>query len=214
MTSEMWNNSLGDTQAMSRSPQSSERELDGDSYSNYQHKKPPEDSPTYFGPTSQSHVGSSEQPLTPVSDDDVALGIAIDPHSDRIKNHLLQIFFKWQEYVVVLVDKRTFMVHRGTPSYWYSDFLEYAMLTCASRMSSSSAVRALAGDYFKLARNELLDALDQPTGAALQGFLLLSEFCGPQGWDRKGWMFCGIPSSLPRRTPERASFPLYPGLTF
>lgn len=36
-----------------------------------------------------------------------------------------------------------------------------------------------------------MSAMTEPTPAALQGFLLLSEYEVTQGNDRPGWMFCG-----------------------
>ena len=157
--------------------------------------KASDDQPSFFGLTSQPHVGSPvPQELDPLPDEFTTLGIAVDTNSTQLRDHLLQSYFKYQPLWVNVVDRKNFMAHRtiGAPSRWYSDFLEYTMLACAARLSTSGAIRALSREYVKLAKGEILVALDNPTPASLQGYLLLSEYEVTQGHDRSGWMLCGM----------------------
>jgi hypothetical protein len=153
-----------------------------------------DDLPSFYGMTSHPHVGSPVEALQPLSTDEVvALGIDLDPNSLHLRDHLLQSYFKYQTLWVDIVDKQCFSSSRehGTQSRWYSDFLENSMLACATRLSTSKAVRALGPRYLSSAKDEAMKAMCEPTPASLQGFLLLSEYEVTQGNDRPGWMYCG-----------------------
>ena len=156
--------------------------------------KTSEDPSGFFGSTSHPHVASPlDQPHPSPVDEPEEPRIDVDADSPQLKNHLIQSFFKYQTLWVDVVDREIFLAHRspGSPSRWYCDFLEYAILACATRLATSSAVRALGGDYARLAKSEILNALHEPTPATLQASLLLSEYEVTQGNDRPGWMFCG-----------------------
>ncbi|KAJ9501985.1 hypothetical protein H2202_002947 [Exophiala xenobiotica] len=143
-----------------------------------------DDLPSFYGMTSHPHVGSPVEALQPLSTDEVvALGIDLDPNSLHLRDHLLQSYFKYQTLWVDIVDKQCFSSSRehGTQSRWYSDFLENSMLACATRLSTSKAVRALGPRYLSSAKDEAMKAMCEPTPASLQGFLLLSEYEVTQG---------------------------------
>lgn len=74
---------------------------------------------------------------------------------------------------------------------WYSNFLEAVMLASACRLSNSSAVRSLGEQYSIQAKADILQALENPSAASLQGFLMLSEYELSQGREHMGWQFCG-----------------------
>jgi hypothetical protein len=148
-----------------------------------------------FGPTSPLHLLSSPDPLPTLIEDDLAstLGIAIDIDSPRVRDRMLQSYFKYQTLWASVVDQGVFLEHRtrGT-SFWYSPFLETVLLASAARLSTSDAIRSLSHKYAARAREDILLALETPSAASLQGFLLLSEFEVTQGRDRVGWMLCGM----------------------
>lgn len=153
-----------------------------------------ENSPTFFGLTSHPHVSSPvDQSQTSGADEFATLGIDLDSKSPHFRAHLIQSFFKYQSLWVEIVDKECFMANRSNAanSRWYCDFLEYSILACATRLSTSSAVRALGREYAQLAKTEILGALHEPSPANLQAFLLISEYEVTLGNDRPGWMFCG-----------------------
>jgi hypothetical protein len=156
--------------------------------------KASEDPSRFFGSTSHPHVGSPlDQPHQSLAHETEEPRINVDAGSPQLKNHLIQSFFKYQTLWVDVVDKDNFLTNRnlGSSSRWYCNFLEYAILACATRLATSSAVRALGGDYVRQAKSEILNALHEPTPAALQACLLLSEYEVTQGNDRPGWMLCG-----------------------
>lgn len=153
---------------------------------------------SFFGPTSQMHVASLLEFAIESgfeSDESAAPGIAIDMNSTQLRSHLLQTYFKYQNlWALNVVHMETFMRHRaiGTPSRWYSSFLESVLLACAARLSTSGTVRALAPHYAKQAKVDILRELETPTAASLQGLLMLSEYEVTQAHDKIGWMLCGM----------------------
>jgi hypothetical protein len=151
-------------------------------------------SPSFFGATSHPHVVSPGGDSGFVSSDEAdAVDIELDTSSPHLRDDLFYSFFKYQSLWVDIVNKENFLAHqaRGGPSRWYSNFLENAILACSARLSTSKAVRALGSKYCEWAKEEALSAMSEPTPAAMQGFLLLSEYEVTQGNDRPGWMFCG-----------------------
>jgi hypothetical protein len=150
--------------------------------------------PSFYGVTSHPHVASPGEESQPAPFDDFdVVGIAIDPNSLHLRDHLCQSFFKYQTLWVDIVNKPTFLAAKaaGNNSRWYSEFLENAMLACATRLSTSKSVRALGSKFCELAKDDVLKAMSEPSPANLQGFLLLSEYEVSHGNDRPGWMFCG-----------------------
>lgn len=155
-----------------------------------------------LGPTSQSHLRLSGNQLeqVPSKPDELAeFGFSVGIKSAQVRNRLLQSFFTYQALWVGVVDQDLFDEYRkdGKSSMWYSNFLESVMLACAARLSTSSAVRFLAEEFSKQAKEEIPLAVETPSAASMQGFMLLSEYEVSCGRDRCGWMLCGIcPSFL------------------
>jgi len=151
-------------------------------------------SPSFYGATSHLHVVSPSRDSGLNSLDEAeTVEIDLDPTSPHLRDDLFQSFFKYQTLWVDVVNKESFLTHQahGNPSRWYCEFLENAILASSTRLSTSKAVRALGSKYFESAKEEALSAISEPTPAALQGFLLLSEYEVTQGNDRPGWMYCG-----------------------
>lgn len=154
-----------------------------------------------LGPTSQYRARSSgiiqsyhHHDHSYGEEDELAhLGIALDTNTVQVKCRLLQSFFRYQPLWVNAVDQNLFWEHRESrePSMWYSNFLEAVMLASACRLSNSSAVRSLGEQYSIQAKGYILQALENPSAASLQGFLILSEYEVSQGRERMGWQFCG-----------------------
>ncbi|KAF2804994.1 uncharacterized protein BDZ99DRAFT_575165 [Mytilinidion resinicola] len=148
-----------------------------------------------FSPNVQQQISPpGNHWLDSLPDEPAPPGIALDKNSAQLRYHLLQSYFKYQPLWVFLVDKKTFMKHRaiGSPSQWYSKFLESVLLACAARHSTSHAVRALRHEYAKQAQADIPSALENPTPASLEGFLLFSEYEVTLGHNGMGWMLCGM----------------------
>ncbi|VUC23908.1 unnamed protein product [Clonostachys rosea] len=115
-------------------------------------------SPSFYGATSHPHVFSpgDENHWPDVGEED-EVGISLDPASPHLRDKLLQTFFKYQTLWVDVVRKEAFVAGQAAdqPSLWYSKLLEYAMLACASRLSTSRSVRALGPKLFGLATEEV-----------------------------------------------------------
>lgn len=78
-------------------------------------------------------------------------------------------------------------------SEYYSPFLEHSILACATRMSTSSDMRAFGSHYADQASTVIAQELRNPNIATLQAFLLLSDYEATCGRDRLGYMYCGKP---------------------
>jgi len=162
-----------------------------------------------LGPTSQFHVrlsGTQPQHSCTKPDELADFGIAVDINSAQVRSRLLHSFLRYQTLWVNVVDENLFQEHRksGEPSMWYSKFLETVMLACAARLSTSSAVRSLGERYSLQAKADVLQALEIPSAASMQAFMLLSEYEVSYGRDRIGWMLCGKEAVLLARklSPE------------
>jgi hypothetical protein len=156
-----------------------------------------------LGTTSQYHGRSStESRSQPEShrascaktDELADLGIAVSTNTFQVKCHLLQSFFRYQPLWVNAVDEELFWDYREKPepSMWYSGFLEAVMLASAARLSNSSAVRSLGEQYAAQAKAEIWQALENPSAASVQGFLMLSEYEISHSRERMGWQLCGM----------------------
>lgn len=156
-------------------------------------------SPPYFGSTTLSHVwsapnaateqqGAHEQDSQPQFPD-----VKINMHSTQLKTSLIRAFFKYELLWLSVVHEDTFTTHRkrGAPSQWYTEFLEVVILAFAARLSTSGAVRSLALELVNEAKARMIDAIQHPCAANLQGFLIWSEFEVTYGHDRFGWHLCG-----------------------
>lgn len=148
----------------------------------------------YYGPTTQLHIKSpaaNKVPSQPASKLDP--DFVVDMDSQQLRRLLLQSCWAYYSWSVPVVDEELFTSHRklGTRSQYYSTFLEHCLLACATRISTSPAVRKLGRAYADRAKQEVVFELEHPTLASLAGFLLLSDFEATDSQDRAGWIYCG-----------------------
>ncbi|KAK3724824.1 hypothetical protein LTR37_000872 [Vermiconidia calcicola] len=146
--------------------------------------------PRFYGPTSQLHIQRHSVPIE--SPSDLPFGIDID--SSPLQIMLLNTYWKIQPHAQIIVDEGLFEHGRdfSVRSEYYSAFLQSAILACATRMSTSEAVRGLGVRYAERAKSYIAQELEDPNTATLQGFLLLSDFEATRGRDRLGYLYCGI----------------------
>jgi hypothetical protein len=113
--------------------------------------------------------------------------------SPRLKNMLINNYCKFQTLSVTVIQRESFLSHRDLAlrSQHYSAFLEYSILACSARLSTSAAVRALGSSYAKRATSGIVSELEDANMATLRGMLLLSDYEMSEGHDRVGWMYCG-----------------------
>ncbi|KAH7141864.1 fungal-specific transcription factor domain-containing protein [Dactylonectria macrodidyma] len=153
----------------------------------------------YYGPTTQLHIQARH---TQDTDMLVNLGsttsFVVDMDSTRLRETLIESCWGYYSRSVSVVDEQLFKAHRalGKRSQYYSRFLEAAFLACATRVSTSHAVRSLGRAYANQAKEDIVLELEQPTIATLQGFLLLSDFEATSARDRIGWTYSGIACRL------------------
>lgn len=149
----------------------------------------------FYGPTSQLHIRSSSQSVpNDVENNATTAPMAeIKTDSARVKEILLQSYWESQPLSQALIERKRFEVGRkaAVRSEYWSAFLENALLACASRMRTSPDIRALGPHYCERATLRIIEELQSPQIATIQGFLLLSDFEATRGRDRLGYLYCG-----------------------
>ena len=127
------------------------------------------------------------------AEEDIGTEAAVSPDSSQVQKVLLEIAWRYPSLQPWLVNEEHFQSHRrlGVLSQYYSPFLENALLACASRASTSSAIRKLGSRYIDCAMKTIHVELEDPTPATAQGFLLLADFETSRGRDRQAWTYIG-----------------------
>lgn len=149
--------------------------------------------PRYYGAASRLYIHECGHTSLPSADPGSDSTLDIDLDSPQIQKQLLFLFWHVQTLPAAVVDENLFRAGRaaGGRSQYYSNFLQNALLACASRASTSSTLRGLGERYIKRAKAEVSGEIERPNLASLQGYLLLSDFEATQGRDRVGWIYCG-----------------------
>lgn len=158
----------------------------------------------FYGPTSQCYL---QYPCHGPDLDDLEIDpsppppllLKIDADSPSARKAVLESYWKSNELWSSIVDRCFFIAHKaaGHASQYYSQGLEDAMLACGSRNSTSSAIRKVGREYLRRAKMNLQIEIENPTVAALQGCLLVSNYEAGTGQNRIGWMFMGKAYSVP-----------------
>lgn len=150
--------------------------------------------PRFYGPTSQLHIRSNSLAVDQEADLNASISAnGLKTASSRVKEVLIQGFWESQPLSQAIVERTRFEDGRKTGmrgEYW-SSFLENALLACASRMRTSPDVRALGPRYCEQATSMMLEEMQNPKIATIQGLLLLSDFEATRGRDSLGYLYCG-----------------------
>lgn len=131
------------------------------------------------------------------TEEDIGNKTAVNLDSSQVQKMLLEVAWRYLSLQTRLVHEQYFLSHRelGVRSQYYSKFLENTLLACASRTSTSTAIRKLEKPYIDRAVKDIPMELEYPTLATVQGFLLLADCEATRGRDRLGWTYMG--QSLP-----------------
>lgn len=149
---------------------------------------------------SKSSVPSSNLTQVPLSSDsvlatkeDVENEAALNLDSSQVQKVLLEIAWRYLSLQTRFVHERYFLSHRGlgVRSQYYSAFLENTLFACASRMSSSAAIRNLGTSYIDRAVKDIPMELENPRLSTVQGLLFLADFEASRDRDRLGWRYMG-----------------------
>lgn len=147
-----------------------------------------------FYPIPQTSLVADPDDSASLVAEDTEDATLLSTDSAQLRRVLLQIFWDVHPSGILVVDKERFMSHRssGKRNQYYSTFLENAILANASRVSTSSYIRRLGGEFLERAQAEVVSELEKPNLASMQGLNLLSECVGIRGNDRLSWMYCGM----------------------
>lgn len=186
------------------------------------------DNPDPSPPNIPSNAGNNQQPLAHTTEalcpdpgstsnpirffspsaEDVENETAVNLDSSQVQKVLLEIAWRYLSLQTRLVREQYFLAHRelGGRSQYYSPFLENTLLACASRMSTSAAIRKLGKAYIDRAVKTIPVELENPMLSTVQGFLLLADFEATRGRDRPGWTYMG--QSILRYGPNPPCWPV------
>ena len=150
----------------------------------------------FWGPTTRRHSQLPPAKPGPIeSEGDLQSDTITNLDSVRLRSVLFSAFWSWNSrtLAVNIVNESMFTSHGalGRPSQYHSKFLEDAILACSSRMSSSAAIRRLGQKFVDRAKASLVQQLESPTIASLQGLLLVGDFESTSGRERIGWTYGG-----------------------
>ena len=156
---------------------------------------PPRDTNAFYGPTARTYIHLLATTQVSLVDpfDDLEGEAAVDTGSPQLRRVLLEEVWKSCHLTARVVDQELFNAHRqlGQRSQYYSTFVENALLACAARMSTSSAVTQCGRYFADQAKAAIVHELESPSIATIQGFLLLSDYVFTIGQDRLGWTYSG-----------------------
>ncbi|KAF2168750.1 hypothetical protein M409DRAFT_52774 [Zasmidium cellare ATCC 36951] len=155
--------------------------------------------PRFYGPTSQLHIRSNSLPVDPEADSSNSTSAnELKTDSSRVKEVLIQGFWESQPLSQAIIERTRFEDGRkaGLRSEYWSPFLENALLACASRMRTSPDIRALGPRYCEQATSKVIEEMQSPQIATIQGFLLLSDYEATRGRDRLGYLYCGMATRM------------------
>lgn len=140
-----------------------------------------------YRPSTQ--LGMQSQP----AEEDVGNETALNLDSSQVQKMLLEIAWRYLSLQTRLVHEQYFLSHYelGVRTQYYSKFLENTLLACASRASTSTAIRNLQKSYIDRAVKDIPMELEYPTLATVGGFLLLADCEATRRRDRLGWTYMG-----------------------
>ncbi|KAI0897212.1 fungal-specific transcription factor domain-containing protein [Annulohypoxylon nitens] len=125
------------------------------------------------------------------------------PISPELEEELIQIYFKWEQPWVQVVDEKLFRDHRATKGKYFSPLLLNCILAVASRLGHFEETRSVpddpktAGVYF-LEKAEILlhYELRWPSITTIQSLCILGIVYVAIGSDAAGWLHAGMAARL------------------
>ncbi|KAL5357476.1 fungal-specific transcription factor domain-containing protein [Aspergillus floccosus] len=133
------------------------------------------------------------------------VGQAVD---EALENHLVELYFTWQNTSTYVVDKEMFMIARAkwrnelddTP--FYSEVLTNAMCAIGSAFEARyhptfiTFPKSLSEFFADRAKALLEIELDSPCVATVQALVILSCHEGSSNRDARGWLYSGMSMRL------------------
>ena len=118
-----------------------------------------------------------------------------EPLADSLdfQRHLVDLYFTYQDIALPIVQRDVFVKDwaQGKRSPYFSKFLLYSILARSVRLSDHPGALTMAPLYQSRARSQLLDELDDPTVATIQGLCIYGLFLTGIGNERGCWLYPG-----------------------
>ncbi|CRG89226.1 Nitrogen assimilation transcription factor nit-4 [Talaromyces islandicus] len=165
----------------------------------------------FQSPTSTSLSSSAENNKSPSNSfllegaDDVAHKV-----SQELEDHLIQLYFTWENPYFRVVDEESFMSARhqalsrsnipdNTPiPSCYSEFLVKVMCSWGALFTDRDVpgISSLHDFFIFQAREKLQHDMDNPTIATVQGLAMMSGSEVSRGRDSRGWLYSGMAAQV------------------
>ncbi|KAL4862321.1 hypothetical protein BDV12DRAFT_190487 [Aspergillus spectabilis] len=161
---------------------------------------------SYFGPSSgrvellQSNGAMSPTPPVRSRLNQFCQEIESTPDiSDELKEHLIALYFKWEQPWCQLVDERLFRQSMQNKGRYFSPLLLNCILAVGSRYSGRLEVRSVGADpntagqtFLEIAEVLLHFDLQHPSITTIQSLGTLAIMYVATGSDSKGWLRHGM----------------------
>lgn len=130
------------------------------------------------GQISSIHITSFLPPSSPESTEGVTQALEELADSRAVQRHLLDLYFTYQDPLLQILQKEPFMSDyaNGLKTQYYSDFLLYAILLDAKRLSKDPSMEHLDKIYLRRAKHELVFELENPTIATIQALCIFANY--------------------------------------
>lgn len=118
----------------------------------------------------------------------------------EVQEHLLELYFRWQNPWLYLVEKEVFLrdFHASTPSRYCTPSLLLAIFSVAARYSDRTEVRedpenpgSAGNEYAKAANKLLLVECENPSVPTVQAAALLAIRWMAENKEPAGWLYTG-----------------------
>ncbi|KAJ0424995.1 fungal-specific transcription factor domain-containing protein [Aspergillus carlsbadensis] len=123
--------------------------------------------------------------------------------SEELKEHLITLYFEWEQPWCQLVDERLFRESMQSQGRYFSPLLLNCILAIASRYSNRHEVRSVQDDpntagqtFLEIAEVLLHFDLQSPSITTIQSLGILSMMYVATGSDSKGWLRHGMAARL------------------
>ncbi|OQE37353.1 hypothetical protein PENCOP_c010G07887 [Penicillium coprophilum] len=145
----------------------------------------------------QANAKSLQRQRAPLSPGDNSIDIDGETMADspRAQAHLIELFFKYQNAAIPILDEETFRqgYALGERSDYFSRFLLYSLLLRSLNFDDDLVHReTLATIYTRRAKAELLFEMENPTLSTIPGLCLFGYYLAGLGSDRACWLYPGI----------------------
>ncbi|KAL4911504.1 hypothetical protein BDW74DRAFT_184806 [Aspergillus multicolor] len=164
----------------------------------------------YFGPTSgrlqfqsTSSLDAKETNSRTTSSDRVDAVTAKIGLSESIQDHLIELYFTWEQPCFAVVDEELFRESMSSGGRYWSPLLHISILALGSRFSDRIDIQTDSSDsntagktLLEHAKNYLHQEMEKPGLTTIQALVIMGTFYLATGADAASWLHHGMANRL------------------